>query len=301
MKQKKTLYLIVFMLSALSTAARQRDGYITVDNIRRHFVCYEPGLSLTNPAVIISLHGRLGTGRQMMGFADFRPLADAESFIIICPDGIGQSWNDGRSTPAQKQGINDVKFISELIDYAVTTRHADASRIYVTGMSNGGFMASRLACELPGKIAAVAVVAASMDQDAGYEPVKPIPIMYIQGTDDPLVPFNGGAMSRGKGYIYSFEAILKQWADMARCSTKPQTSNLPNAVTDGTTVNKREYYNSTTGIKVIGYAINGGGHTWPGGSQYLPKFLIGNVSHNLDACQVIWAFFKNYRLYHPHQ
>jgi polyhydroxybutyrate depolymerase len=72
-------------------------------------------------------------------------------------------------------------------------------------------------------------------------------------------------------------------------------TSIPPRVNDGTSVT-REEYRSPGGLKVVGYTITGGGHTWPGGSQYLPKMFIGPVSHNLDACQAIWEFFKGNRL-----
>ena len=162
-------------------------------------------------------------------------------------------------------------------------------------MSNGGFMTSRLACELNNRIAAIAVVAASMDQDMSYQPVNPMPAMYIQGTKDPLVPFEGGLMKKGaKGTIYSHENIIKKWAATDNCDSKPIITNLPVKVDDGTSVIKEEYINPSNNLRVIGFSIINGGHTWPGGSQYLPKFVIGPVSGNLDACEVIWDFFRNY-------
>jgi len=271
---------------------------MTVDGLNREFITYvPPGANQADKLpVIVSLHGRLGKAAGMIKFADFRPIADRENVIIVCPQGIDRSWNDGRETPANSKGINDVKFIDELIAYMINTYHGDASRIYVTGMSNGGFMTSRLACELHNRIAAVAVVAASMDQDMSYQPIKPMPVMYIQGTADPLVPFNGGLMKQGaKGTIYGHEDVLKQWAAANNCDAKPVVTNLPVKVNDGTSIVK-EVYSNPNGIKVIGFTIVDGGHTWPGGSQYMPKFVIGSASKNLNACEEIWKFFKGYKL-----
>lgn len=268
-----------------------------VDGINRTFVTYIPAAASPSDKlpIIILLHGRLGTGENMMTFADFRPLANREKFIIVCPSGINRSWNDGRPTPAQKKGVNDVKFIDELIAYIINTYHGDASRVYLTGMSNGGFMASRLACELSNRIAAVAVVGASMDTNMDYHPNKAISIMYIQGTKDPLVPYIGGTMKGAGGDIYSHADILKLWADADHC-TNFHITNLPVTADDGTSIIKEEYNSPGTGVKVIGYTIANGGHTWPGGTQYLPKFLVGTVSHNMNACDVIWKFFKGVRI-----
>jgi polyhydroxybutyrate depolymerase len=292
------LSLFSFFTFSISAQPQQKTEQIIVDGLQRQFVTYIPAITNTTDKlpVIVSLHGRLGTGRGMMGFADFRAIANREKFIIVCPDGIDKSWNDGRPTPALKKGINDVKFIDELITYIINTYHGDSKRVYVTGMSNGGFMSSRLACELNNRIAAIAVVAASMDENVTYHPNKPIPIMYIQGTKDPLVPYAGGTMKGAGGEIYGHQDVLKAWADADHCNNNPVITNLPDNANDGTSIIKEEYIDPLTGTKVIGYTVTNGGHTWPGGTQYLPKFLIGTVSHNMNACEVIWDFFKRYRL-----
>lgn len=197
----KTLTFLSFFLLFISfdAAAKQKKQSIVVDYVRREFITYLPDGIQDKAPVIISLHGRLGIAVRQMTFADFRPIADRDKLIIVCPQGVERSWNDGRGTPANSRGVNDVKFIDELITYVIDTYHADPSRIYVTGMSNGGFMTSRLACELNKRIAAVAVVAASMDKDMAYQPTQPMPVMYIQGTKDPLVPFSGGQMKGAVG------------------------------------------------------------------------------------------------------
>jgi polyhydroxybutyrate depolymerase len=291
--------IVLFATGLAAARGRQEKGQITVDGLTRSFVVYIPeaGSSSQKLPVLISLHGRFGTGGQMMSFADFRPIADKEKFIIVCPDGIDRSWNAGLNTPAHKKGVNDVKFIGELITYAIDTYHGDAKRIYVTGMSNGGFLASRLACEMPDRIAAIAAVGASMDKDQDYLPTKPVPVMYIQGTKDPLVPYDGIAKrNSARRLIYSHADMLKLWIDADACDEKPVITNLPDNIGDGTSIIKEEYTNTKTGVKVVGYTITNGGHTWPGGTQYLPKMMIGAVSQNINACEVIWAFFKRYEL-----
>jgi len=294
-----SVLVLLFVTAVAAARGRQERGEIMVDNISRSFVIYIPdGANATQKLpVLISLHGRFGTGAQMMTFADFRPIADREKFVIVCPDGIGKSWNAGLKTPANRKGINDVKFIDQLITYMLNTYHGDAQRVYVTGMSNGGFLSSRLACELPDRVAAIAAVGASMDKYQDYHPTKAIPVMYIQGTKDPLVPFDGVAKrGGGRGVIYSHADILKLWTDADGCSPAPAVTNLPDSSDDGTSVIKEEYTNLKTGVKVVGYTITDGGHTWPGGTQYLPKLMIGPVSHNMNACEVIWDFFKGYKL-----
>jgi len=291
-------YLSVFALLAIvftvSAQSRQEKGQITVDSTDRSFVVYVPSVINTSQKlpVVISLHVGLGTGERMMNLADFRPVADREKFIVVCPDGINRSWNDGRLTRAK----NDVKFIDELITYIVNKYNGDSLRVYATGISNGGFMATRLACELNNRIAAIAAIGATMGKDVPYHPNKPVPVMYIHGTKDPLVPYNGGLNLRTGAQVYSHEDMLKLWTTTDSCSETPVITNLPDSAGDGTSIIKEEYTNTKTGIKVIGYTITNGGHTWPDGKQYLPRLVVGRVSHNMNACEVIWAFFKRYKL-----
>ena len=291
------LFIFILLLFSTNIYAQEKTEHLFVDGLSREFVVYlPPGIDKTaKPPVIISLHGRLGTAEGQLKFADFRPIADREKLIIVCPQGIDRSWNDGRGTPAHNKNIDDVEFIDSLIKYITRTYNADDTRVYVTGMSNGGFMSSRLAVDLNNYIAAIAVVAASMDKSTMPETGSVMPVMYIQGTKDPLVPFAGGTMKKGGGgYIYGHEEILKKWAAIDSCNDKPIVTRLPAQVNDGTSVIREEYFNSN-GLRVIGYTIVDGGHTWPGGSQYMPKFIVGSVSKNLNACEAIWEFFKPYR------
>jgi polyhydroxybutyrate depolymerase len=295
----KILSICFSFFSLLASAQpKQITGQIMVDGTDRQFITYIPSITDSNYKlpIVISLHGRFGAGKSMMGFADFRPIADREKFIIVCPDGIDRSWNDGRVTPAQKKGTNDVKFIDQLITYIVNTYHGDERRVYVTGISNGGFMSSRLACELSNRIAAVAAVGASMDKNVDYHPTKPMPIMFIQGTKDPLVPYDGGLIKRNNGEVYGHKDVLVLWAAADHCSNNPVITNLPDSADDGTNIIKEEYSDPASAIKVVGYTVTNGGHTWPGGTQYLPKVMIGTVSHNMNACEVIWNFFKRYKV-----
>ena len=104
----------------------------------------------------------------------------------------------------------------------------------------------------------------------------------------------GGGSARR--LIYSHADILKLWVDADACVETPVITNLPDNAGDGTSIIKEEYTNPKTGVKVVGYTITNAGHTWPGGTQYLPKMVIGSVSHNMNACVVIWNFFKGYKL-----
>jgi len=270
-------------------AAQEVKGTIVVDGLKREFLTYIPSADKTKKMpLVISLHGGFASPKGMFHLADFRPIADKEKFIVVCP-ASKRIWHDG----ADINGIDDVKFIDQLITYIIKTYHADPERVYVTGISNGGFMTTRLACQLHNRIKAIAVVAATLDVGAGYAPENPMPVLYIHGTKDPIVAYNGGKVF-GKG-IYSHTAIIKKWAAIDNCDPKPVITQFRDDAHDGTTIVKEEYSNPSNQLKVVSYTINNGGHTWPGGWQYFPKFIIGKTTHNLNACHVIWDFFKSYR------
>ena len=279
--------LLFSTLSAMSQSVQKREE-IMVDDMERAFVSYVPAGQNKKMPVIISLHGGFASPKGMLHLADFRPLADQDKFILVCP-ASKRFWHDG----ADNKGIDDVKFIDQLITYILKTYNGDASRVYVTGISNGGFMTSRLAAQLHNRIAAIAVVAATLDVAEGYDIEKPMPVMYMHGTNDHIVSYNGGKTFGRE--IYSHNAIIKKWVTLNECNPKPVITQIPDNANDGTSVVKEEYTNPD-GLKVIGYTINNGGHTWPGGWQYFPKFIVGKTTHNLNACQVIWDFFKPNKL-----
>lgn len=263
---------------------------IVVDDMIRSFETYVPqGATTGKMPVVIALHGGFASPKGMFHLADFRPLADKDKFIVVCP-ASKNFWHDG----AKDNGIDDVKFIDHLITYVVNKYHGDASRVYITGISNGGFMAARLACQLPNRIAAVAIVAATLDVGEGYDLTAPLPAMYIHGTKDPIVSYNGGKLFGRK--IFSHDEILKKWVEMDKCNPAPLITKTPDEAQDGTSIIREEYKNPATGLKVIGYTVEGGGHTWPGGWQYAPRFIVGKTTKNLNACQAIWDFFKEYKI-----
>lgn len=288
------LTFIIIMLTispAFSQSASQQvTEHMVVDGMKRKFVTYIPADNKSSKMpLVISLHGGFASPRGMFHLADFRPIADKEKFIVCCP-ASKHMWHDG----ANIHGIDDVKFIDELITYLVNTYHADPDRVYITGISNGGFMTTRLACQLHQRIAAVAVVAATLSVGEGYGLQRPLPVLYIHGTKDPIVPYNGGTLF-GRT-IYSQQEMIKKWVMLDDCNSTPILTHMADAAGDGTSIDKEEYVNPSTGFKVVGYTVNNGGHTWPGGWQYFPKFIIGKTTHNLNACQVIWDFFKPYKL-----
>jgi polyhydroxybutyrate depolymerase len=299
--------LIPFLASAVS----DQKSSIVHDNLKRTFKIHIPPFfdkSVPSP-LIIALHGRGGNGESMILVTrkGFNKLADKDGSIVVYPDGIELNWNDGRmdeetNDRAHRENIDDVGFISALIDSLITDYNIDPRRVYVTGISNGAIMSYRLACELSEKIAAIAPV----DGNIPYllfpqcSPSGHVSVLAINNLNDPLVPYNGGDIyghfHRVKlGRVLSVDESIGFWVNRNGCSPDPVIVEEPDRdPNDGTRVKSWLYTNSTDGTEVVLYKVDGGGHTWPGGFQYLPAWLIGKTSRDIDADEVIWSFFKKH-------
>lgn len=245
--------------------------------------------------LVIALHGGGGAGRGMNTVTHLNDVADAHGFLVAYPDGRFRHWNDGRqSGVAESRKVDDVGFLADLIDALAKKYSVDRKRVFATGISNGGFMSQRLACDLSDKVAAIAVVAATMGQELSRKcnPRQPVSVLLIHGTEDPLVPYEGGRVQvRGGGEIISAPDAVKKWVGLNGCTTKPRTDSLPDAAKDGTRTRRELYTGCKNGTEVAFLIVEGGGHTWPGGPQYLPPRRIGRTSRDFDASAVIWEFF----------
>ena len=266
-------------------------------SLDRHYLLHLPpsASAAKSIALVLVFHGGGGHARNMPRFTHFDRVADEQGFIVAYPDSYNKSWNDTRGlSPA-----DDVAFIRALIDHLRQTHSVDSNRVYATGISNGGFFSQRLACDLTDKIAAVASVAATMPESlvSLCKPSRPISIMFMHGTDDPLVHIDGGAILRDRGRNVSLADAVSFWRDWDHTSKNPTSEDLPDSdPDDGTRVHCDVYSGGTQGTEVRVYTIKGGGHTWPSGSQYLPVFLVGRTSRDIDAADAIWSFFQKQTL-----
>lgn len=260
---------------------------------------YSEGVSAP---LVIALHGSSGSGKYMREFTGFNSAADKENFFVVYPDGVGGNWNDGRedmTSRAYRENIDDVSFISELIDALAGDYSVDKNRVYLTGISNGAMMSFRLACEISGKVAAVATVAGSMPVSLmSCSPARPVPVLMMFGTEDTLVPWEGGEVELdGKklGKVVSVAETVNFWVRHNKCSSLPGIRELWNSDPgDETRVVVEEYSQGDEGSEMILYKISGGGHTWPDGIQYWPESIIGKTSRDINANRVIIDFFRKH-------
>ena len=299
--RKAVLLLVSLVISTIHVFAVD----FSYQGIHRSYVIHVPeSYNASNPIpLVIALHGGGGLASRMEDFLKLDEIADRENFIVLYPQGYKRQWNDGRnaaSIPAQQLGIDDVGFINALIDHFCSIYTIDSTRIYVTGVSNGGFMTSRLGCELGGKIAAIAPMISTFPKELKGEchPERAIPVILINGTDDPLVPYQGGFVKVGnktRGEVLSTRETLEFWIKNNHCSDKPVIEHYDDSdTTDGCQAEMSSFYGPSYRSDVILICIEGGGHTIPGGTQYLPKKIIGRVCNDFIAEELIWKFFKEH-------
>ena len=193
---------------------------------------------------------------------------------------------------------DDVGFISNLIDYLIKDYNINSKRVYITGMSNGAMMSFRLACELSDKITAIAPVAGYMPFNLkDFKPKNCVSVLLIANTEDNLVPYNGGDIGlfkKNRGKVLSVKQSISFWIDNNKCSKNVEKIQLPKKNNnDPTKVEIYKYSSCNKNTQVILYKIINGGHTWPGGSPYLSEKIIGITSTEINACEIIWDFFKD--------
>ena len=159
-------------------------------------------------------------------------------------------------------------------------------------MSNGGFMANRLGCDRADVFAAIAPVAGTLGVGVACNPSRPVSVLAAHGTADRLVPFNGGDV-HGRGglsHAVSASSMVDKWRSVDGCQGEPSKQELPD-VGDGTFVRRFDSTACAASSEVVFYRIDDGGHTWPGGKQYLPQAIIGPTTRAFDASEVIAQFF----------
>ena len=247
-------------------------GELSFGGLQRTYLVHAPN-GVDRPAgLVINLHGAGATGAGQASSTNYGSAADALGFVVAYPDGIDQSWADGRgaSTP-DRQGVDDVGFLAALIDRLVHDYGIPPGRVFATGMSAGAFMATRLVCDRADLVVAIAPVAGTLGSGVGCAPARPVSVLMFNGTADPVVPFGGGGMQGrgGASDIVSAPDMAARWRGLDRCPA-PVDDELPSAG-DGTSVHRVTAANCADGTAVVQLQINGGGHTWPNGNFAAPE------------------------------
>jgi polyhydroxybutyrate depolymerase len=291
-----TAFLAALLCIGGYTSARASaypaPGELAFGGLQRTYLVHAPA-GVDHPAgLVLNLHGAGANGGAQAAISHYDTVADQLGLVVAYPDGIDQSWADGRgaSTP-DRQGVDDVGFLSALIDRLVHDYGISPGRVFVTGISAGAFMANRLACDRADLVAAVAPVAGTLGSGVSCAPSRPVAVLETHGTADPVVPFGGGSMigRGGPSDIVAAPAMAARWRDLDRCPT-PVEDVLP-ATGDGTAVHRSTAAGCADGTAVVFLQVDGGGHTWPSGNFALPADTVGLTTGATDISLASGQFF----------
>ncbi|MEM7801128.1 MAG: PHB depolymerase family esterase [Chloroflexota bacterium] len=263
------------------------------DGIEREYILYLPegytGQEEQKLPLLLNFHGFTGTSESQLSYADFRPIADRENFILVYPQGTllggDTHWNVGGWT--RRSQTDDIGFTAALLDQLQADYAVDPTRIYSTGHSNGGYMSFQLACQLGDQIAAVASVSGSMTPEImrDCEPTGPTSILQIHATADPTVPYSGTSWSE------SIDQVLAYWVLVNFADPSPAVETLLRhpETTASSSVEHIRHADGKNGTVVEHIRVIDGGHEWLGTPD-----LSGQVNLDYDTNEEIWAFLSRF-------
>ena len=255
--------------------------------------------------LVIVLHGGLGDDDDTvtLSFGKLNDLAVEDGFLVVYPQGVGGHWNDGRDVQAfvaQRERVNDVGFLAALIDELVEKRSVEPEAVFIVGVSDGAMMAHRFACERTSEIRAFTAVIGAMPYSLARRRSRcgkePLSVLMINGTEDPIVPPDGGVVEfdgQKLGRVLSTQRTFAFWKRQGACVGE-DVSLIPDFVPqDGTRIRRTKATGCREAVKVELFEVQGAGHTWPSGWQYLPESLVGRTSRDIDASIAAWRFFQS--------
>lgn len=305
----KRAYLVTFIAILVSIAACARNApsasvpstlsagdsirRLNHDGLERSYILHvPPGYDATHPtAVVLVFHGGGGNAESIVHLTDFNTQADRAGFLVVYPNGTGRlrnvllTWNGGTCCGyAQAHNVDDVGFVRAIIADLQSVAAIDPKRIYATGISNGGIMSYRLACEASDLIAAIGPVAGTLNV-AHCEPEEPVSVIHFHGTEDHHLPYDGGVGSASRtGVNYtSVQDSVRFWLGYNQCPATAKAEHFADT-------RHTAYTSCASGSAVELYTIVKGGHAWPGGNG--PAWRGGDKpTTTIAATQIIWEFF----------
>jgi polyhydroxybutyrate depolymerase len=303
----RSLWASALAALLLGWLAQARAETIDVNGATRTFIAQLPG---TKPApLVIVLHGNTQTGADMVARTSWPRVAKREQFAVVFPDGLNRAWADLR--PGEKRagrlppdGTDDVAFVVRLIEKYVADGTADPKRVYVTGLSNGGAMTNTLICQRADLFAGAASVIMNLTDEMAdaCHPARAVPMLIMNGTADPLVPYAGG---RGTSRFavegfWSTEKTVQFWRKLNGCEeTDAASVDLDDRDPSDDSTVTRISSTCPPGRDVLLYRINDGGHRMPASfsdTQFarLVTYVFGPQNHDIDAAETIWEFFRKF-------
>ena len=264
---------------------------LSIDGETREYIIDVPALPAGDGALplVVNMHGFGSNANQQRAYMALETTApwDSSGFVRVYPQGLDSSWNAGDCCGVSvAQDRDDVAFIRSLVGELTAQRCVDANRVYATGMSNGGFMAYRLACEASDMFAAVASVTGVLGLDPSEcQPERAVPLFVSHGTADAVVPYEGGD-TVGAAMFASAASGVAHFADLHGCASPPEQSF------SGEVTTCQRYADCESGGEVIFCSHEGGGHCWPG-----VEFCVNGTSPlDLSGSEQIIDFFGRHSL-----
>lgn len=277
-------------------AAEMRAEKLWAGGLEREYFVSAPASRHPRPTVLV-LHGTWQSAQIMIQTTGLEPLVDREGLVAVYPNGIATQWNDGRAAAAMWGPRDDVAFLRLLVAHLVRTGVSDPHRVYVIGFSNGGMMALRMMCEATEVFAAIAAIGASLPAEIapGCKPAGPTPMLLMNGTADPFVPFKGGQVVLRGGIVLSINRTIRFLRKVNGCTDSAQLTRLRDIDPyDGSRVVIESWTNCSSAAPVVLYRIDGGGHRIPTRSEGLAAadIVLGKLNHDFNAAEAIWSFLK---------
>ena len=291
---KARILLLSLLVSVTFVNAQTSDETFQFEGIDRYHKVYIPSDFTPNMSLVLNLHGYTSNAFQQVFYSNMTAVAEANDFIVVFPDGTTDQngitfWN----SEILGEDVNDLGYLSALIDSMVINYQVNPSRVYMCGMSNGGFMSYYSACQMTDKLAAIASVTGTMNNVIydNCNPSRSIPVLEIHGTDDTTVPYLGSGSAGSFQTIIATETVVDYWVNHNNCTENQVVEIDDISITDFSTVTRFSYTGGDNGTSVEHYRINEGGHTWPGSIISLPGVV---TNHDIIASEVIWDFFNQY-------
>jgi polyhydroxybutyrate depolymerase len=273
------------------TANRDNGSFVSSGEKREYLLYVPKSYDRSRPTpLVISMHAAGLWGAAQRETSQWNDLADKQGFIVVYPSGVGgKGLRVWRVEPGPDL-MKDVRFIAELIDTLKASYNIDSTRIYANGLSNGGGMSFVLSCTLSDRIAAVGMVGAAQALPWSWcTDHRAVPMIAFHGTSDPVIPYNGGSSWISPRSFPSTPRWAANWARRNRCDGNAVESPVAVDVT------RRAYANCADDADVVLYTVQGGGHTWPGGTP-LPEWFVGPTTRSINATSLMWSFFGEHPL-----
>jgi len=293
------------MASELPQQPGESEQPLIHANIERSYILHLPPQydGRRKLPLLLAFHGGGGDARQLLKSNSLTAVADREGFILVAPNGSGKlkkrflTWNVGFGFGyAMEHGVDDIGFISVLLDELEAGLKIDRHRVYATGISNGGILCHFLAARFSERIAAIAPIVASVGGRKSADepmimppsPASPVAVIAFNGMRDERIPYSGGRQIKSVGepvYVTPADTMHTFWTKANHCTGPPKTEEHLAEQYRVITYNKE-----CTGHEVVQYQILDQGHAWPGGKK--PRFFADKPNMHVSADEIMWEFFK---------